>query len=314
MQAVFNALVPVFLLVALGVFLKRTLLKSENAWDSLEDLTYYVLFPALLFLATATADLSKVPIWGVFAALVIAILASAFVLLALRVPMQNAFGWSGPSFTSVFQGGVRWNTYIAVGVASTLLGEGGLAIAAVALASMIPLINVLSVVVLARYAPNSPAKVKHVLVHLVRNPFIWACGLGIALNAAGLPLPKVFTGFMNVLGQASLPLGLMIVGAGLDLKTVHRIDAAVLVSTAAKMLLLPAIAIAVGYFANVGWPALAVIAIASSVPSAPNGYMLARQMGGDAPLLARILTIQIFVALISIPVALFVATALGMQK
>lgn len=311
MQAALNALIPVFLLVALGVFLKRTLLKSENAWDSLEDLTYYVLFPALLFLATATADLSKVPIWGIFAALVIAILTSALLLLLLRVPMQRAFGWSGPSYTSVFQGAVRWNTYIAVGVASALLGEIGLALAAVALASMIPLINVLSVVVLARYAPNSPAKVKHVLVHLLRNPFIWACGLGIAINAAGIPLPKVFTGFMNVLGQASLPLGLMIVGAGLDLKTVAKIDAAVLVSTGVKMLLLPAIAIGTGYFAGVTGPALAVIAIASSVPSAPNGYMLARQMGGDAPLLARILTIQIFVALVSIPAALFIAAALG---
>jgi malonate transporter len=311
MVAVFNALVPVFLLVALGAFLKRTLLKSENAWDSLEDLTYYVLFPALLFLATATADLSKVPIWGVFAALVTAILASSLLLILLRVPMQRAFGWSGPAFTSVFQGGVRWNTYIAVGVASTLLGEMGLAIAAVALASMIPLINVLSVVVLARYAPNSPAKVKHVLIHLLRNPFIWACGLGIVCNAAGVPLPKVFTGFMNVLGQASLPLGLMIVGAGLDLKTVAKIDAAVLVAVAVKMLLLPAIAIGAGYFAGVTGPALAVIAIASSVPSAPNGYMLARQMGGDAPLLARILTIQIFVALVSIPAALFIAAALS---
>jgi malonate transporter len=311
MIAVFNALVPVFLLVALGVFLKRTLLKSENAWDSLEDLTYYVLFPALLFLATATADLSKVPIWGIFAALVTAIVASAVILLILRVPMQRVFGWSGPSYTSVFQGGVRWNTYIAVGVASALLGEIGLALAAVALASMIPLINVLSVVVLARYAPNSPAKVKHVLFHLLRNPFIWACGLGIAANAVGIPLPKFFTGFMNVLGQASLPLGLMIVGAGLDLKTVAKIDAAVLVAVAVKMLLLPVIAIGTGYFAGVGWPALAVIAIAASVPSAPNGYMLARQMGGDAPLLARILTIQIFVALVSIPAALAAAAYLG---
>ncbi len=151
---------------------------------------------------------------------------------------------------------------------------------------MIPLINVLSVVVLARYAPNSPAKVKQVLVHLLRNPFIWACALGVAVNVAGLPLPKVFTGFVNVLGQASLPLGLMIVGAGLDLKTAAKIDAAVLVQSSQRCCCClrsrsaPAISRRHG-------PALAVIAIASSVPSAPNGYMLARQMGGDAPLLAR---------------------------
>ena len=311
MQAVFNALVPVVLLVTLGVFLKRTLLKSENAWNSIEDLTYYVLFPALLFLATATADLEKVPIWGIFAALVTAIVTSAILLLALRVPMQRAFSWSGPAYTSVFQGGVRWNTYIAVGVASALLGEVGLALAAVALASMIPLINIISVVVLARYAPNSPAKVKQVMIHLLRNPFIWSCGIGIVVNATGLPLPKVFTGFMNVLGQASLPLGLMIVGAGLDLKTVAKFDSALIVATTVKMLLMPVIAITTGYFAGVSGEALLVIAIASSVPSAPNGYMLARQMGGDATLLARILTIQTFVALLLIPLALFVAAGLN---
>lgn len=304
MIAVANALIPVFLLVALGVLLKRTLLKNANAWDSLEDLTYYVLFPALLFIATATADLSKAPISGIFAALVTAILTVAVLLILLRVPLQRAFGWSGPSFTSVFQGAVRWNTYIAVAVASALLGEIGLALAAVALASMIPLINVLSVAVLARYAPNAPSKLRQVLLHLLRNPFIWACVLGVLVNMSGVSLPKVFVNFCNIVGQASLPLGLMIVGAGLDLKTAARINAAVAIAMIGKMLLLPALAITTAWLLGVSGPALAVVAIASSVPSAPNGYMLARQMGGDAPLLARILTIQIFVALVSIPAAL----------
>ncbi len=307
MIAVANALIPVFLLIALGAFLKRTLLKSENAWDSLEDLTYYVLFPALLFIATAPADLSKAPITGIFIALVAAILTVALVLIALRAPLQRAFSWSGPAFTSVFQGAVRWNTYIAVAVASALLGEIGLALAAVALASMIPLINVLSVVVLARYAPNAPSKLREVLTHLLRNPFIWACVLGVLVNMSGLPLPKVFVNFCNIVGQASLALGLMIIGAGLDLKSVARIDTAIAVALAGKMLLLPLIAIATAYLVGVNGAPLAVVAIASSVPSAPNGYMLARQMGGDAQLLARILTIQTFTALASIPAALAVA-------
>jgi malonate transporter len=311
MIAVANALIPVFLLIALGAFLKRTLLKSENAWDSLEDLTYYVLFPALLFIATATADLSKAPITGIFAALVTAILAVAVLMIALRVPLQRAFAWSGPAFTSVFQGAVRWNTYIAVAVASALLGEIGLALAAVALASMIPLINVLSVVVLARYAPNAPSKLREVLVHLMRNPFIWACALGVLINMSGLLLPKVFINFCNIVGQASLALGLMIIGAGLDLKTAARIDTAVATALAGKMLLLPLIAITTAYYLGVSGPALAVVAIASSVPSAPNGYMLARQMGGDAPLLARILTIQTFAALVSIPAALAIAALIA---
>lgn len=311
MIAVANALLPVFLLVALGAFLKRTLLPGEGAWDSLERLTYYVLFPALLFIATATADLSKVPVFGIAAALTTAIVAVSVFFLLLRAPAQRALGWAGPQFTSVFQGAVRWNTYIAVGVASALLGEIGLALAAVALAGMIPLINVISVVVLARYAADKPAGWRNMLWHLVRNPFIWACLLGVVINASGVPLPKVFVNFCNTLGQASLPLGLMIVGAGLDLKTAARIDSKIAAALFGKMILMPALALSVAWLAGVSGPALAVVAIASSVPSAPNGYMLARQMGGDAPLLARILTIQIFTALVSIPLALAIAAWLS---
>ncbi|HMN52160.1 MAG TPA: AEC family transporter [Xanthobacteraceae bacterium] len=311
MIAVANALIPVFLLVVLGIFLKRTLLKSENAWDSLEDLTYYVLFPALLFVATATADLSKVPIWGICAALVSAIVTVALLLLLFRKPLQRAFGWSGPAYTSVFQGAVRWNTYIAVAVASSLLGEQGLALAAVALASMIPLINVISVVVLARYASHQPANLRVTLFHLVRNPFIWACALGVLVNVSGVPLPKVLVNFSNILGQASLALGLLIVGAGLELRKAVKIDSAVIVATIGKLILLPTLAILTGWLSGVSGPALVVVAIASSVPSAPNGYMLARQMGGDAPLLARILTAQIVFALFSIPAALAAAAYLA---
>jgi len=311
MIAVASALLPVGLLVALGVFLKRTLLPGEPAWDAIERITYYVLFPSLLFVATATADLSKVPVWGIATALVGAILILSAVLLLLRVPLQRRFALSGAAYTSVFQGVVRWNTYVALGIASALLGEFGLALAAVALAGMIPLINVICVFVLARYASHTPAKLGSVGLHLLRNPFIWACALGIAVNASGLPLPKPVVGFCTALGQASLPLGLLIVGAGVDLRSLAKIDAPVVIALIGKLVAMPALALAIGYSTGVRGPALAVIAIAAAVPSAPNGYMLARQMGGDAPLMARILTAQIFLAVLSIPAALAVAAWLA---
>jgi malonate transporter len=309
--AVASALLPVGLLVALGVFLKRTLLPNEPAWDAIERITYYILFPALLFVATATADLSKVPVWGIATALVGAILILSVILLALRVPMQRRFALSGPAYTSVFQGVVRWNTYVALGIASALLGEFGLALAAVALAGMIPLINIISVFVLARYASHTPAKLGSVGLHLLRNPFIWACALGVALNASGLPLPKPLAAFCTALGQASLPLGLLVVGAGVDLRSLAKVDAPVILAVAGKLLAMPALALTIGYLTGVSGPALAVIAIAAAVPSAPNGYMLARQMGGDAPLMARILTAQIFLAALSIPAALAIAAWLA---
>ena len=104
-----------------------------------------------------------------------------------------------------------------------------------------------------------------------------------------------------------LALGLLLVGAGLVLGEVLKPDARVYTTAALKLLVMPAIAIGIGAALGLSGQALSVVAIASSVPSAPSGYGLARQLGGDAPLLARILTFEILLALATIPLALAAA-------
>ena len=130
---------------------------------------------------------------------------------------------------------------------------------------------------------------------------------GIAINLAGIPLPKVIVVFGEILGRASLALGLLLVGAGLLLGEVFKLDARVYVTAALKLFVMPMIAIGIAVALGLSGVALSVVAIASSVPSAPSGYVLARQLGGDAPLLARILTFETLLALATIPLALAVA-------
>jgi hypothetical protein len=149
---------------------------------------------------------------------------------------------------------------------------------------------------------------KTIVGHMLRNPFIWSSLAGIAINLSGLPLPKVIVTFGEILGRASLALGLLLVGAGLVLGDVLKPDARVYVTAVLKLFVMPAIAIGIGVALGLSGVALSVVAIAASVPSAPSAYVLARQLGGDAPLLARILTFEILLALITIPLALAVAS------
>src|ERR1700754_2538352 len=100
MAIVIAALLPVFILIALGVVLKRTLMRLETQWHGLEQLTYYVLFPMLLVQTLVKADLSSVPIAGVGGALVLATLLMALLCLALR-PLLTRFDIDGPAFTSI---------------------------------------------------------------------------------------------------------------------------------------------------------------------------------------------------------------------
>jgi hypothetical protein len=303
-MAVISALLPVFLVIALGVLLKQTLLPDRSAWDSLERLTVYVLFPALLTVTTATADLSEVPVAGVGGALFFAIIILSAILLLFRVPISRALGIKGAAFTSVFQGTVRWNTYVALAIAGTMFGTPGLALASVAIVAMVPILNFICVLVLARYAADKAPDARATAGMVLRNPLIWSVLAGIAINLAGIPMPGIAVAFLEVLGRGALALGLLAVGAGLELGKALRPNLAVIVTVFLKLAVMPAVAIGLALWFGLSGPPLLVVAIASSVPSAPGAYILARQMGGDAPLYAHLLTMQTLVALLTIPLVL----------
>jgi predicted permease len=311
MSAVLTALLPVFLLIALGVFLKRTLLPDVKAWDAFESLTYFVLFPALLIVTTATADLREIPVTGVGGALAGAIIVLSLTLLIVRPLLTRALGLSGPAFTSVFQGSVRWNTYVALAIAGSLFGITGLALASVAIVAMVPLLNFLCVLVLARYAADKTPDPRTIARQILRNPLIWSVLGGIAINLSGVPMPKVAVAFCEILGRGALALGLLAVGAGLDLDKVWRPHAAVIVTAILKLAVMPALAIGLAVWIGLTGAPLTVVAIASSVPSAPGAYILARQMGGDAPLLARLLTLQTVAAFLTIPAVLAIVQTIS---
>ena len=175
------ALLPVFLLIVLGFVLKRSLIPQDTQWQGLERLTYYVLFPALLLQTLVKADLSKVPVAGVGGALLLSALLMSALCLALR-PSLSKLAVDGPAFTSIFQGATRWQTYVALAVSGSLYGDVGLALASVAMVAIIPLVNVLSVAVLARYAAPEKQSIGTIVMTLVRNPLIWACVVGLVVN------------------------------------------------------------------------------------------------------------------------------------
>jgi malonate transporter len=308
MGVVFAALLPVFLLIVLGFGLKRSLMRLETQWHGLERLTYYVLFPALLIETLVKADLSKVPVAGVGGALLLSALLMSLLCLALR-PLLARWAVDGPAFTSVFQGATRWQTYVALAVSANLFGDTGLALASVAMVAIIPLVNVLSVTVLAHYASPKTQSVRTIAMTVVRNPLIWACAIGLAINVAHLPLPRIWHEVADALGRSSLGIGLLVTGAGLQLAGTFRPSLAASVAVFLKLVLMPALAIALALWFGLSGANLAIVAACSAVPASSSAYVLARQMGGDAPLLAQIITLQTILAAVTMPIAIaFAAT------
>ena len=308
MAVVIAALLPVFFLIVLGFILKRTLIRPDTQWHGLERLTYYVLLPVFLIQTLVKADLSTVPVGGVGGAMLLSVLAVSLVCLALR-PLLARAAVDGPAFTSIFQGATRWQTYVALAVSGSLFGNLGLALASVAMIAIVPLANVLCVTVLAQYASAEKRSAGSIVVTVVSNPLIWACVVGLALNVTHVPLPRLWHEVADALGRSALAIGLLVTGAGLHLEGLFKPSLAAGVAVLLKLVLMPAIAVALALQFGITGSNLAVVTICSAVPTASSAYVLARQMGGDAPLLAQIITLQTILAALTMPIAIALAAA-----
>lgn len=301
MTEIIAALGPVFLTIAAGAVLKRIGLPGDSFWPLAERITYYVLFPALLITATASGGFAAEAAVPMATSLMGTILLLALALLAARPLLPFA----GPTFSSVFQGGLRYNTFVAMAAVGALYGDKGLALAGIAVAAMVPLLNLLSVAVVAFFGDGNGAIGARSLVRLVvTNPLIVACAIGISLGASGIGLPAMLGDTLTILGRASLTLALLAVGAALDLKALPSAGPAVIAATTIKLAMMPLVTALLFLPFDAPETARAVAVLFAACPSATTGYILARQLGGDARMLAAAITFSTVIAALTMPVTL----------
>ncbi|WP_237134301.1 AEC family transporter [Pseudohongiella sp. O18] len=294
-----NALGPVFLLILFGALLRRINFPGAEFWPGIERLTYYIAFPALLVHRLALADFSDAD-FGRFALVICTALLLTSALTWLIKPWASD---NAADFTSLFQGAIRFNTYIGLAVASALFGDAGLVIAAIAVSIMIPLVNVLSVICfsLATDGPGkSPAQV---LSGILSNPLIVACLLGVALNLSGLGLMGSWIEtLLATLGSTALPLGLLAVGVALSLTTVKQDWPIIACSSMFKFVVMPGLMLGLATWWQLDLLSQQVLLLLACLPTATSAYILARQLGGNAPMMANIISAQTLLAFVVIPV------------
>jgi malonate transporter and related proteins len=302
MSTILSNLAAVFLVIALGWLLRLTKVVPDEAWSGFERVTYLVLFPAVIIQTIAISKPGQTPFLAVALALVGAVLSVSVGLMLLRRPLER-IGINGPDFTSVFQGAVRWNTFVALALASSLHGPTGVALMAVAIAAMVPLLNVLSVSVLSRHAGGKRLSPQAMLRAILLNPFVWSSLAGLALNPVSGLLPVTAVASLDIVGRASLAAGLLVVGSGLELKRLRRPGAATWLALILKLAAMPILAWALARGMGVSGMSLQIVVIAAAVPTATASYILSRQMGGNAPLMAEIITAQTILAMLTLPLA-----------
>ena len=300
MNGLLTGIVPVFAMIALGWGLKQIRFLVDDGWRAVERLTYFVFYPAFLVPAVWGADFSA----GTAGPVALSTIGVSFLVVALTVAAKPALGLPDPSFTSVLQGVVRWNGFVFLPVAAAVFGPAGLGTAAVAFGVLAPALNVVCVLALARWGAGQGGGWRLAVRSLGRNPIIWACGIGATLNLTDLPTHPLLDGVFELMGPGAIALGLITAGAGLSFRYAAARPVTIATVAAIKLLVLP-----VAMFWLCGWlggdrTAQGVALLAGAAPGAAASYVLARQMGGDAPLVAGVVAFTTVASAATIPLLL----------
>lgn len=306
MLAIFESILPIFLIIVLGNLLRRSTLMTEGGWQGLDVLSYWLLYPTLLFSTVLHADFGSLRLDAILVSLLLSIGVMAALTLSTWPLWQRSGGASGPEFSSIFQSSIRWNGFIALAVAQKIYPPEGAAVVALTMAVIIIPINILSVSVVARFGGRYADWTK-ILKATAMNPMIIGVALGIIARFIPGGLYEPLDGAIGLVAQAAIGIGLLAIGAGLRPGDMLSARLAVWTPVVLKLAVLPALMALISYALGVRGVELTYLVLCGSVPTAMNGYMLARQLGGDAEFYAAVTTLQTILAVLTMPAALALA-------
>lgn len=300
-----EAVAPIAWVLCVGVGLKRFASLDDGLWRGLEWLSYWVLMPSLLVAAIIQAPQIDVP-WGpLLGALYGTLVLLSVVLICLW--KLGVLGALYPRFTSVYQGVIRFNTFISLAVMAGLRPDL-LPHLAIAAACIIVVINVACVSVMTAVADER--LVKKVVLELAKNPLILACLAGGLGRILGVPPGFPISG-LALVGEAALPMGVLVLGAGLQWAAVRSGWILTAASAVAQLFVKPAVFIGLASVVglNAEWTLVGLLLMA--VSTAPSSYILAKQLGGDAALMAGIVASQTLLSIVTLPVVLWTVNHFG---
>ncbi|WP_419905599.1 AEC family transporter [Kiloniella sp.] len=312
MLVVFESIFPIFAIILLGFGLRKSNFVPKEHWRVLEELCFWIFFPCILATTLIKADLSAIEL-GPYVFTLLAMMATMAGITLLQWPLLKRFwGTRRGQFSTVYQATTRWHGFIALAIVLKLYGEDGGALIALAMAVMVPILQVTNILILAAFSDHdnqAGPSLSKVAKTIIVNPLLWGVLIGLILNLLSVEVWDPALTMADLLGRAALSMSLLALGAGLSLKAALKPSKELLVGLIGKLFITPAVMAGWALWFGVSGMSISVLMVSASVPTAMNGYLLAKKMGGDADLYAATSTVQTVVSFLSIPFILWLAKA-----
>jgi predicted permease len=307
MNNIFYSILPLFLIALLGSVIRRKWLTSDEFWRGLEKLSFYILFPTVLFEHSSKVDFTSTE----FLKLTLSLVVSNLIVAALLVIYQAKYNYDRVQFTSVFQGGTRYNNYIFFAVGSALFGDTGLVIISTISPYLLILTNITAIMCFYYYLPGSDnlniGKGTILLAKsIILNPFILASIIGFAVNYFNIILNTGISNTIETIADSAFAIGMLIVGAGIKFKIEPKYFRQIIATSCVKLMVTPIITFMVIWFMSVSGTAKSVGILFSCLPCASSSYILSRQLGGDPETMSSIITFTTIFSILSLSLLVYI--------
>jgi len=291
-------LFPDFSLILCGYLVCRYTALNRSVWEQVETLVYFFLFPVLLFQSIVKSPLDVAAasrLMGAGWALGLTGIALAYSLP--HVPVLKRWIDARDHAASA-QVAFRFNSFIGLAIADRLAGPQGVQLIAVLIGVCVPLFNVGAVWPMVRHARRSFVR------ELARNPLIIATASGLVANLMGFAIPHWLEPSVTRIGAASLALGLMAAGAGMQFGALARAKTLAVSLLSIRHLILPIVALGMSRVFGLNTAETTVLLAFSALPTASSCYVLAARMGYDGAYVAGLVTLSTLLGMASLPMAL----------
>ncbi|MFT6914896.1 MAG: malonate transporter [Motiliproteus sp.] len=299
---------PIFVVLALGVWLSRRGTINDNFVDIGSRLVFNITLPSLLFISISQTSIEEAANVKLIAVGLIGTLV-AYLLLELIAARQVQ---PREERGVVVQGGFRSNMGI-IGLAYCVnaYGHQGLITASLYLALVTILFNVLSVITLSR-SLNRGAGVRATLVGIAKNPLILGILLALPVAWLEIQLPQLVIRTGEYFAQMTLPLALLCTGASLNFGALRHNLSNALLAAVFKLICVPLLITLGGYLLDFRGLELGILFLMASAPTAAASYVMVRSMGGNASLAANIIVMTTLGSLLTTSIGVTLLKGLGL--
>lgn len=308
MYSVFCNVLPIVLIAFIGSFIRKKWLISDEFWRGLEKLSFYLLFPAVLFNSVYKLELASSEFFRLVAALIV----SNLIVSGIAIYYQAKVNHDKAQFTSLFQGATRYNNYIFFALSSALFGEAGLSVVATISPYMIVLTNVTAIMCFVHYVPQESGGASKkrsmilMLKSIITNPFVIASLVGFAFNYFQIDLNKGIEKTIASLADSALTIGILIVGASLKFRISPENMRIIISASFIKLIVTPIITFIILWIMAISGVAKSVGILFSCLPCASSAYILSRQLGGDPETMSSIITFTTIFSVLSLSILVYI--------